>query len=114
MIVGIFKLLFCVKIMTSVLVGLLIREFDLYHFSAFAITCSSLALTVSIFFPRTMNWESSAYESTLASGKELASSLVKQRNSMGPRMDPWGTPLVTVLSSDVTFLNLVFCFRYWR
>ena len=103
-----------VNTISSVFDGLLIRELLLYQFSALSISCSAFCLTESIDFPVIMNWVSSAYETTLASGKEFVSSFVKQRKSIGPSIDPWGTPLVTRLSSDVTFLKRVFCFRDCR
>ena len=73
---------------TSVLEGLLIRELFLYQFSAFPMIFSNCFFIEDMFFPVTMNWVSSAYDTTLASGKELVRSLTKQRKSIGPSMEP--------------------------
>ena len=51
----------------------------------------------------TMNVESSAYDNNLHkdSSKLFARSFVKQMKSNGPKIDPWGTPVVTGFSVEV-------------
>jgi len=43
--------------------------------------------------------------------EQLTISLMYNRNSNGPRIEPWGTPQVTVFHDESTPLRLTYCMR---
>ena len=37
-----------------------------------------------------------------------------KRKSSGPKIDPWGTPLLIILLSDIVLLTTQHCVLFWR
>ena len=56
---------------------------------------------------------SSAYIINLKKSLESAMSLIYITNMSGPKIDPWGTPVVIANSSDLKFPPSTYCLRLY-
>ena len=66
------------------------------------------------FVAATDNCVSSANIPGVENSKQFGRSLMYKRKSSGPKIDPWGTPLLIILLSDIVLLTTQHCVLFWR
>ena len=74
-------------------------SFSLLAFSQLLRLSSSTSMSYTLQFIA-VKIVSSAQSSTSTDGQDRGRSLIYIRNNNGPRMEPWGTPVVTLCHSD--------------
>ena len=89
------------KTIISVLVGLILRLFFVYHDCPVVIVSSIFCLRSFFVLPETKICVSSAYDVMEQFGKLRWKSAVKVMKRMGPRIEPWGTPASVVSMDDL-------------
>ena len=97
---------------------LMLRLCDVFVFGSIIFVLSqawmlSVALSIATLFV-TITLKSSAYPKLSISDIHSGRSLINSRKWRGPRIDPWGTPLVTFLSVDFAPLICTYCLRWLK
>lgn len=100
-----------VKYIDTVLSVFKVRHDWASHSATFSIADDNLAATTSPWVKRTV---SSVYVIVCTLLQTKGRSLMYAQNNRGPRIDPWGTPMIQVFGEDVLSLILTHWEQYAR